>query len=288
MRNMEKEIQAKINSIIGKLSSLPTLPLVLEKINQLMKNPKTSASDIARIIGEDQSLAAKTLRIANSPFYACPCRITTVSHAIVILGFAAVRNIVLTTSIFDIFEKGGGEKSFPYESFWEHSLACGVASKIIARTLNIKEVEEAFLGGLLHDIGKIVLEQYLHEEFMTVLEFVNKEDIFMNEAEKKILGVDHSLIGATLAQRWNFPPVLQNPIKYHHNPNLAPYEKPMVYIVHVANIFVKALGIGLSGDEKVPIINREAWDFLGFNLIKTKRLFTQIDEEFEEAKVFLE
>jgi HD-like signal output (HDOD) protein len=158
--------QQAIRKTLESISTIPTLSIVLDKLARLLQNPQTSAEEIGRAITTDQALASKVLKLVNSAFYGFPGKIGTITHAVVILGFSTVKNIVLTASIFDAFSNRKNQGSeFSMEKFWTHSIGCGAASQTIAKHIGFKEKEECFIAGLIHDIGKIILCHYFHEEF---------------------------------------------------------------------------------------------------------------------------
>jgi putative nucleotidyltransferase with HDIG domain len=273
----------RVTKLTERIKDLPTLPIVANNIIQIVQNPRSSALEVGKAISQDQALASKVLRTANSAFYGFPGKITTITHAIVILGFGNVRNIVLTASIFDMFSpKGNGD--FDREGFWEHSLACGVASKLIAKRLGIKNLEEVFIFGLLHDLGKLVLDRYFNEDFTRVVALVREKGILIKDAERTLLGIDHAAVGGMVAEKWGLPPVLVKAIRFHHNPSLAMESMRMIAIVHLGDIVCRAIGIGNGGDSKIPSVDTRSWEVLGINKQILKRLFLETEKEMEKAK----
>ena len=272
---------------LKKIIDLPTLPVVANNIILITQNPKSSALEVGRAISQDQALVSRILRIANSTFYGFPRKITTITHAIVILGFANIRNLVVTSSILDILPSKRRDGYFDREGFWKHSLACGVTSKLIANRLGIKNVEEVFIWGLLHDFGKLVLDTYFNEDFAQVFRLVKEKEILIREAEEELLGFDHAMVGGRVADKWNLPPALIKVIRFHHNPPQANESMRMVAIVHLADVLCRAIGIGNGGDSKIPCINEDSWKLFGLNKQILKRLFSQMAREIIKAKAFL-
>lgn len=281
MQNMLEKIQT--------ISTIPTLPTVIAKIAKLLQSPQTSAEEVGRAITTDQSLASKVLKLVNSAFYGFPGKISTITHAIVILGFSTVKNIVLTASIFDAFKNRKTVVSdFNFEKFWLHSIACGAAAQAIARHIGCKEKEECFIAGLIHDIGKIIECQYLPAEFMQVVAHVKEKNCLFYDAEKELFKTTHQEIGGFLAQRWNLPENLQNAIKYHHIPSPARSAYTVTAIVHTADILVRALDFGSGGDARIPLISDEAWKELKLEGVVLQALFETISDEVEKATVFMQ
>ncbi len=271
------------------ISTLPTLPSVIAKITELLQNPSTSAEEVGRAIKTDQALASKVLKLVNSAFYGFPGKIGTITHAVVILGFSTVKNIVLTASILDAFRKAPGkEDDFNPEEFWIHSVACGAAAQCIARAIDSKEKEECFIAGLIHDVGKIILYQFMPEEFMSIFHrSKERKDLFYN-SELKLYDTTHQEIGGELAKLWRLPSHLHNAIMYHHNPSTKHDGYLLTSIVHCADVFVRALDYGNGGDDKVPLIDESVWRNLGLDSVSLPALFDNIREEVKKAEIFFQ
>lgn len=281
--------QKSILSKLGNPTSIPTLPAIIGQITNLLQNPRTSAEEIGRAITADQALATKVLKLVNSAFYGFPGRISTITHAIVILGFSTIKNIVLTTSILDAFRKKKDEVTdFDIEQFWMHSIACGAAAQSIARFTSNKNKEECFIAGLIHDLGKILLYQYLPDLFMDAYKFSNQNQILFYESELQLFNISHQEIGGILAEHWNLPPMLQHAIKYHHKPQATQEHYMTTSIVHCADILVRALDFGYGGDNKIPAMSENVWKNLNLDSIPANTLFDLISDEIKKATVFVQ
>ena len=276
--------QVKIK--LERIHDLPTLPVVANNIVQITRNPKTSALEVGMAISQDPALSSKVLKSANSAFYGFPRKISTINHAIVVLGFANIRNIVLTASIFDVLTSEGGDNRFDREGFWEHSLACGVTSKLLARRLGITNADEAFIWGLLHDLGKIVLDTYFSDDFTRVISLVREKGILIRDAEQQLLGSDHAEVGAAVAEKWNLPSTLIKVIRFHHNPSRANESMRIAAIIHLADALCRAIGIGNGGDRKIPKIDEGAWKLLNPNRQLIKSLFMEMEQGVASADGF--
>jgi putative nucleotidyltransferase with HDIG domain len=277
----------QLQKVIDRISGLPTLPAVITQVTRLMQNPKVSANEVGRAISSDQALASKILKIVNSSFYGFPSRIKTITHAIVILGFNSVRATALSASVFSTFGSTEEETSFDRPAFWKHSIGVGAAAKILAKKLQMKETEEAFLAGLMHDLGKVILDQYLHTRFEEILQVVREENCLIADAEKKVLGgVTHAEIGAHLARKWNLNQEFVYIIENHHHPSSASDYFKITSVVHTANILIRAMDIGNSGDNRIPRINPAAWKALGITAVTLPQIFREIAEEVRKAEIF--
>lgn len=287
MEKTPQEIQEKLKRVVDKITALPTIPQMFDTLNKLLMNPRTSAKEVAQAIASDPSVAAKVLKIVNSPFYGFPNRITTITHAIVILGFNTVKSIVLGSTIFDIFKKGE-QNGFDQIGFWKHSIGCAAACKAIGKMVGIQQLEELFLSGLLHDMGKIVLQQYLRESHDQIQEIVKREKCLGYKAEEKVLGFTHAEIGAWLFEKWNMAKGLVETTRFHHNPALASTNQRGTAIVHFSDICIRALRFGRPGDEKIPIISDTAWKLLGIPETSIERILNETMEEIERSTIFLD
>jgi putative nucleotidyltransferase with HDIG domain len=278
---------ANLKLITENITSLPTLPTVITKISHLLQDPRTSADEIGKAITTDQALASKVLKLVNSAFYGFPGRINTITHALVILGFSTVKNIVLTASIFDAFGGKGDSQAFNIQNFWLHSIGVGATAKTIAQKIGFKLQEECFLGGLIHDIGKIILSQYDKGNMGKLMRTISQKNCLFIDAEKEVIGTTHEELGGWLTAKWNLPKDLAAVVEHHHFPPAAKEHFLMASIVHVSDIFIRALNIGSGGDNKIPKINQQAWNQLNIKDSEIPQLLGKIDEEVEKATIFL-
>jgi len=277
---------ADLKRIIRRVQDLPTLPRTVLKITELVNNPKSSAKDLAGVITDDQVLTARLLKLVNSSFYGFPQRISEVTGAIVLLGFDAIRNLLLTTSMFDLFSNKGKKDRFRREELWDHSLACAVGAKVIGAYLRYEKIEELFVSGLLHDIGKIVEMLFLPEDFLKVVSVVDEENVLMTSAEDRVLGYNHSEVGRLLAERWNLPSKLVRIIAHHHQPDLVGKFSYETAIVHLADILCRGLNLGSGGDNKIPPLNKAAWESLQIELGAIEPIMEEIEWEFKDISQF--
>lgn len=282
------ETQEKLKKVVDKIIGLPTLPSMLSNINKMMLNPRTSAKEIAQLISSDPTITAKVLRVVNSSFYGFPNRITTITHAIVILGFNTIKSIVLSSTIFDVFKKGKKESGFDRMEFWKHSIGCGAAARVIGKRMGHSALEELFIAGLVHDIGKIVLDQFMADKFLDILDVVKAKNKLLYEAETDVLGFTHAEIGGWLLEKWNLSKGLVDCVRCHHNPALAGDNQKIVAIVHLSDIVVRAMRFGSGGDGKIPVISESAWNALGFEPSDFDSILKETGEEIEKAVIFLD
>ena len=225
-------IRDKVKTIIN----LPALPAIAMEVVEMVDNPKTSASQLGKIISADQALTAKVLKIANSPFYGFPKKISTINFAIIVLGFDALKEIVISISLVSSLQKKSDDY-FDSKAFWDHSIATGVIARRLARDLGYRISGEVFVGGLLHDMGISVMHRYFHNEFKRIVDISRESELTFMEAEESVLGATHADIGSWLAERWNLPDHLVEAVLLHSNPSKAERNPELVSLIHCADVF---------------------------------------------------
>jgi putative nucleotidyltransferase with HDIG domain len=268
------------------IDNLPTLPSVVARVSEIIDSPNASAADINKVIRQDVALSARILKLVNSSFYGFPRRISSITHAVVILGFNTVRNVALSAFVLDAF--GAKDLPFGHREFWIHSLGVGVAANALARNRGVSEAEDAFIAGLLHDVGKIVLHQFAREQFAAALREVKERDCLLFDAEVEVIGMTHAEVGSMLLDAWHLPPRLVETIAYHHDPDKAPQASDLASVIHLADIFTRALLVGNGGDARIPTASRQAWSRLKLELGQVGELFGEIARDIRKVDAFAE
>ena len=261
-----------IKARVSLIQDLPTLPVIAASLREMIVDPGTSANDIARLVSKDPALSANFLRLVNAPFYGFPGRIACVDHALTLAGSNVLKAAVSNIAGWD----APGEQVV---GLWEHSLGVALASRLLAQRLNVPGTDEVMTAGLLHDIGKVVLHALYADEAERMYSAAAQRDIWILDAEREALEVDHGEIGLWVAQSWNFPAALKDPIAYHHDP--ARWEDLGVRpaIVHFADILVHSLDFGHAGDGLIPQLQHGAWDMLGLPLDDLQGVVDEVDNE---------
>ena len=253
-------IKERIQSII----QLPALPAVAMEVVELVDNPRTSASKLGKVISTDQALTAKVLKIANSPFYGFPRKISTIDFAIIVLGYDALKEIVISISLISSLQKKS-DGLFDSKGFWDHAISTGVLARRLARDLGYRVTEEVFVGGLLHDMGVSVLHRYFKSEYRRIVEIARESDLTFLEAEESVLNVTHAEVGGWLAERWNLPGHLVEAISLHHAPAKAERNQELVAIIHCADVFsCRVMKGGVEFDKGIDF-DKVALERLGLN-----------------------
>lgn len=277
---------AKLHAVVDRIEKLPTLPVVVTQILSLVESPETSAVDVNRVIANDQALTAKILKLVNSPFYGFSRQISTVTQAVVILGFKTIKSLALSATVFEIFG-GSGQEQFDRKAFWEHSIGTGVAAQIIAKKMRYPLVEETFIAGIVHDLGKVVLDQFLHQDFTAILAWRDQHRCSLREAEKAVLGVDHAAIGGWLAARWQLPVALQQGIAYHHDVARTDAREVLPAIIHLADLLARTRGIGSGGDNIIPDLQEPAWDRLRLVQADLEGILRDLERDMHTVQDFI-
>ncbi len=229
---------------VEKLSNLPTLPHLMIKFSKMIKDPTTSIADFGEEIGKDQTLTSKMLRLVNSAYYGFPGRISTVTQALVLLGFDAVKGLIVTSNVFSNITP----EAFP---LWRHSMLVSLACRQIGAKLNIPDLEEIIVAGLLHDIGKVIFYMEEPDTYRLVVRKAVELEMPVWKAEQEFLGFDHATLGEWLCEKWLLPEKLKIPIAFHHRPEQAKAHQQRVAVVAFANTFIKALGA--MAEPEIPL-----------------------------------
>lgn len=277
----------QVQKIVEESKDLPTISLVVSKVSEMVRDPRISAAEVGRVISEDQALTAKVLKLVNSSFYGFPQRVNNITRAIVILGFNRVRNLALTASVVGALPTRHG--SFSVVSFWAHSVSTAIACDSLAKIMRFPaEEEDAFVSGLLHDIGKLTCLHLFKSEFEEVMKTVVERNCLIAEAEADVIGVNHAQIGWWLSRRWNFPESIATSIRMHHQPELARHHRRLVMLVHVGDIIARALGLGSGGDMRIPTVDATTWGELGLTREVLDQCMKETLDRAEQTKEFLE
>lgn len=247
-----------VDDLIERAREIYTLPRVVVEISRLIRNPDTSAQNIADLVSGDPPLASKVLRAVNSAYYGFPRKVSNLNTAIVILGFKGIRNLVLTIGAIKGLSRPG-RVPFDYRGFWIHCLAvAGVTESICQNHLRAFR-EEAFAVGLLHDMGKLLIVQEIPDLATQVLRRAEETGGILG-AEMDVLGFNHAEVGGKLARRWSFPEGVVRTLGLHHTPGDGGTPDPMSAVVHIADIAVRAAGVGWAGDSGVPPVDPIVWN----------------------------
>lgn len=258
----KKEMFAKAEQLVGGIEELPTIPVVATQVLQLLDQPDVAIDEVADLMLTDQVMAARVMKLLNSPVYRPSYEITSLKRALIYLGIRHIREVALTMSFIQAFEKGTAQ--FDVSLFWEHSFGVGMVSKIIAEKIGYRELEKAYIAGIIHDLGEVFLSNYMPEDFARVLKQLDATHKKLYDIEIELLGTTHCELGLCMARKWNFPPPYCDVILNHHTIGDAEVDQLLCAIVNVADLFCSVRGLNYGGREWISfdLQEEEAWQIL--------------------------
>jgi putative nucleotidyltransferase with HDIG domain len=259
-----------------RIAQLPALPRAVAEALAMLRDEDSGADDCARVIGTDQALTARVLRLANSAFYGVPGRVSSVNRAVQMLGKRTLRGALTTVALNGQFSAIQCE-GFHFDGFWRHTIGTAIGAEAIARIRTLDD-ETAFTAGVLHDIGRLALAAHFPRETAAMFELARAHDLPLLAAERLALGTDHAAIGATIASHWNFPAAVQAAIAAHHLPQQNGSTAAMADVIHVADAIVHALDLAGESGEAVPDIDPQAWQRVGLSVEQALELFSCIEQ----------
>ena len=277
----------ELETLIMTASDLPTIPVVATKVMQLIESEGVSAEELARVVSADPAVAARVLKISNSSFYGCQRQIQTLSHAIMMLGYNTLRSLVVAASVKQVYKPYG----LTEKMLWEHSFGAGLAARLIANKTRLVNEEEAFLGGLFHDIGKIIMNFFDSQQFQKVMEKCYNEQISFLEAEQQVYSYTHAEVGGLVIKKWNFPEMLMKAVLQHHYFDFGEDEEPsqikLTCVVGLANLFCHKLGIGVREPEEDLILHETIpANLLNLDEARINVLLEYFDQAYTQDKSF--
>ena len=239
----------KIKHIMAKVRSFPGMPATAARLMPLLQNPNSSAVQIEDLLKYDPGLTANILKLTNSAYFGLPTRVSSVRQAIMLLGWKRLLQLTMTMCMSALMKKPLPGYDLPRGELWRHSVAVSVAADILVKSLSITNADEVFTAALLHDIGKLVLGDYVQEDLGKIEQMVGK-GISFEVAEYIVLGTNHAQIGARILQSWSLPQELVNAVSWHHDPDHCDHSCMLSDVVHVANILGRMIGYGKGRDEQ--------------------------------------
>jgi len=268
------------------IENLPTLPVIVQQIQKLIENPKSNMAQIATIITRDQSIAARVVRLVNSAFYGIGTKISSIQQAIMLLGLNTVKNLVIGVSVVKLFEGPQSATIFDRQKFWLHTFGCAVGARLIAKKMNLDEPEDFFMAGLLHDIGILVLDQFFHDEFITIIQQTLRTKSELTLVETSVLGLTHCEIGEVIARKWRIPEFLTIAIRHHHNPDFSALESErhrlIAAVVHVADATACLRGID-PGFPCTLALHESAFPIVGLKYGSIEEIFDKVAIELKQV-----
>ncbi|MBN1164120.1 MAG: HDOD domain-containing protein [Candidatus Krumholzibacteriota bacterium] len=245
-----------LEKLIMLTGDLPPMPYVARRVMEVVNKPSTNAQILQEIISKDQGLSGQILKIANSALYACSRRIETLTDAIIMLGFNAIRSLSIMSATKNLYEftRRGKVLGLKDKLMWEHSVAAAIGARMIAQRVDVAYTEQAFMGGLLHDIGKLVILQKLPDAFDQIVEEVYNTGRYFDQVELEKLHFTHAEVGALLMKKWKLPEDFEEAIRHHHSvsPEIN-LDSQLVYYIDLANLLCRKLGLGFINEPEIDI-----------------------------------
>jgi HD-like signal output (HDOD) protein len=269
-----------IQTLVNGIPSLGSYAGVIAEIEAVLDHPNSTLADLGAVIEKDPDLTARLLKLGNSSFFGFPNRLETVAEAVSLIGIQQVQDLILASSVVEVFE-GISAELVNMESFWKHSIACGIGARCLAIARQIPKAEKFFVGGLLHDLGRLVIFSRAPAEAVAVFQLYQSRRMLLREAEMTVLGFDHAQIGEALMRCWLYPANLVQAVANHHSPVAAgPYQLESS-LVHLADYLAHAMQMGNSGEHLVPPLSLKAWERVALPIDTLDSVMRSIDDQIE-------
>jgi putative nucleotidyltransferase with HDIG domain len=272
-----------LDSLIKQIEELPPLPDIVAKLLRLSRDPDVSTRELVDLIKHDPALTTKVLRLCNSSYYGLPRKINSIQESLVYIGTDTLVNFVLAGCLSTFYQQAQEGYGLEKGELWRHSVGCAIASSRIAAKDDPDAGGEAFTAGLLHDIGKIILNTFVGEEIEAILHKVENERLSFEHAERLVLGFSHTEAGARLAQHWNLPESLIDAIAHHQDPVNATVDKKLVAQVHLGNILCISFGIGVGNDGMAYTFHPMALNITGTQVSELYKMSLDIHDDYKKA-----
>lgn len=273
------------------IDSMPSLSITVSKILEVARDPQVTAKDLNKVISLDPVLVGRVLKLVNSAYYGLQNKVTSLVTAIIMLGINTIKNLALSTAVLGNVQKDSSFKALNVNGFWRHSIGVGVTSKLIGAKIGItlNRQEEFFIGGLLHDIGKIPINVLFEEDYLKAIHQADFEKTQLIDMESKIIGITHSEVGKMIAEKWRLTGETYECILHHHDPNMASEENfKLVASISIANTFCNVNQIGFSGNRYAKKNDDYILSSVGVTEEYLDEVFETISAEIEKASVFLQ
>ncbi len=276
------------NDILAKVRTIPSMPSVVVKLREYLSDPDVSFDELAKVIEFDPGLTVNLLQLANSAYFGWSGKIKTVKEAISRLGTNRIFQMVLCMSVAPLVRKPVKGYDMESDGLWKHSIATAICAEQLARILKIPNSEEVFTAGLLHDMGKILLGTFVEIDDQPIKDLVQTENLSFNEAERRVLGIDHAEAAAELLQYWKLPETVVAAARWHHNPDEADEKfRNIVDLVHVADILCIRMGWGIGTDGPLYCLNEEAEERLGIDSSVEDEVTDKVGAAIDDLKNIL-
>jgi HD-like signal output (HDOD) protein len=273
-----------MDDLLKKVDDLPPLPDIVVRLLHASRDPEISTREMVELIKHDPALTFKVLRLCNSSYYGLPRKINSIQEALVYIGTDTLVNFILAGCLSSFYQQAQEGYGLERGELWRHSVGCAIASQCIAATTSEAYAAQAFTAGLLHDVGKIVLDCYVRNEFSAITDLVRHENVSFDEAERRVLGFAQVEAGAKLARHWNLPESLIDAIQFHPEPHKAKVDPTLVSHVHLGNVLCLSFGIGVGSDGLAYTFHPKALEQTGLKVADLYRLSIDVHDAYKKAQ----
>lgn len=276
-----------VDTILQSTIQLPAFPAVIQKVLQLIEDPQSSARELVDVIQYDQAITANILKVCNSAYFGARRPIHTLREALVRIGFNELLEIILSRSSLQFISKACPGYGLEQGDLWRHSVSCALLSQILAKRIQEEASPILFTAGLLHDIGKVILSDYVQEHFQDIKRNILEEGHSFCEAEKAVLGINHAELGGIICERWQFPKIIVSVIRYHHTPSAASADQKIVQRIYLCDLVALMTGIGGGADGLYYHADIEIMKNFQLDERDIEQFIVQLDKELQDVEAML-
>jgi putative nucleotidyltransferase with HDIG domain len=284
---VKKVAKMTLEELIEKVDDIPAFPQTVINIMLLLKEPRSAAVDIEREVMKDQGLTTKLLKMANSAFYSGRRQIKTVADATVLLGFDTVQSLVLASTVGKVMEKELKGYSYERNALWRQSQISAIMARAIAKKAKYPNPDIAYTAGLLKDVGKVILDEFVHESYQEILTMISNEVMTYVVAEEEVLGFNHGQVGARIVEKWNLASELVDAIEYHHKPFQSMDNIELVSIVHISDGLVMMMGMHEGIDTLGHEFFTDAVKILNLDESDLNQIMMDVEKIVSEEQIFI-
>ena len=263
-----------LDKIMAKVDAFPSIPGSTVKLLKMLEDSETPVQAIEDVLRLDPGMTANVLKLTNSAYFGLPSKVGSVKRAVMLLGMKKIKQLVMASCMGTVMDRSIPGYDLPAGELWRHSIAVSVAAEGLSRELKLNETEDIFTAALVHDVGKLILGQFIQEDLAAV-QTAAGNDMSFEVAEREVLGTDHAEVGARILSQWSLPDDLVHAVRWHHNPEGADASRRTTDIVHVANVLCLMIGIGVGREGLQYVPSPEVTRRLGLKSLTLERVASQ-------------
>jgi putative nucleotidyltransferase with HDIG domain len=275
--------------VLKMISYLPPIPTVMVELVQALNDENIELSALGKIITKDPSMSVNVLKVANSAFYRLPVKVNSIEQAVLMLGTREIASLCIACTAGKTLKAPSHQQTIDLSMFWQHSVATGVIAKVLCAELGIQAQNNIYLAGLIHDVGKIILDRFMHDVYKEIVKITYNENVSVTEAEQRVMGESHARVGGWLMEAWNLPPIFVDVANHHHSVIDTQEDNRLeVAIVSLSNQLARLKSFGFGGDMSgVVLADIDAWKIIDEAYPQIKNLdvvkfIWDLDEAYNE------